>query len=155
MSFTIFSIDFKNNPLRMNVFMNYLALCKRAGMSGNVIPMIGSYKGQMEHSFICNRSDFDLFIRGTVYIRGQESVLHVASGNKMETHLEFLADGTLVALGSMHEVSREQAMASDAWTYRPDMGVYWVAKEGNPDILPPREGWPAHVEEVPYAMAAE
>lgn len=58
----------------------------------------------------------------------------VASGNKMEVGLEYLnGKRKIVDLGCMHEVCREEAMQADAWTYRPDMGVFWIAKKGNPD----------------------
>ena len=130
--YTLFTIDFEHNPLRMNVFNNFLRQCEKTS-DGNFVPIIGCYKGKLENAFICTQSDFNRFIRGTVYIVGQESVLHIASGNKQEAHLEYLADGRRESLGSMHQVTREEAMASDGWTYRPDLDIYWVAKKGNPD----------------------
>jgi hypothetical protein len=133
MSYVIFTIDFENNPLRMNVFLNHIAALPRGEMQGEIIPMLGCYKGQKEHSFICNAQDFDIHIRGTEFIKGQESILHVASGNKMEAYLEYLADGRTEQLGCMHQVPREEALQSEAYTYRPDMNCYWVAKQGNPD----------------------
>lgn len=133
MSYTIFSINAENNPLRLNVFMNYLAAIPRGERMGEFIPMIGAYKGIVEHSFICVTQDFDTHIRDTIFVDGQESVLHVASGNKMEATLEYLEDGRVEALGCMHEVCREEAAQAEAWTYRPDMGCYWIAKQGNPD----------------------
>lgn len=156
MSFVIFAIDFENNPLRMNVFKGYLAyLTMRKRLTGNVLQMVGSYKGTLEHCFICNVEDFEECFRGTVYIKGQESILHVASGNKMEARLEYLADGRIEALGSMHQVSKAEAMAEMSWMYRADMDAYWVARKGNPDILPPSTGWPAMVAPTVWAMAAE
>lgn len=129
----IFSIDFENNPLRMNVFKNYYASIADQ-MQGNIVDMLGCYKGKREHCFICRLDDFDAYFRTSVYLRGQESIMLVASGNKMEVGLEYL-DGKRksVDLGCMHEVCREEAMQADAWTYRPDMDVFWIAKKGNPD----------------------
>ena len=132
MPYVIFTIDFENNPHRMNIFMNFIAE-KAPDMAGNVLPMIGCYKGKREHSFICREDDFNEFIRNTAFMRGQESILIVASGNKMEAVLEYLSDGRIVGLGCMHEVCKEEAMQAEAWTYRPDLDVYWIAKEGNPD----------------------
>jgi len=132
MSYVIFTIDFEHNPHRQNIFMNYLA--ERASeMVGNVIPMLGSYKGVAENSFICRKDDFDKHLRWSVFLSGQESILHVASGNKMEATLEYLADGSMVPLGCMHQVCKEEAMQAEAYSYRPDLDIYWIAKQGNPD----------------------
>lgn len=131
--YTLFTIDFENNPFRMNIFNNFIAE-KRSEMQGNVVPLIGCYKGQRENSFICRTDDFNDFIRDTAFMAGQESVIHVASGNKMESRLEYL-DGTTPGenLGCMHSVCREEALASEAWTHNPLTGDYWIAKQGNPD----------------------
>jgi hypothetical protein len=130
--FTLFTIDFENNPQRMNVFINFLRQCEKTS-EGYFVAAIGCYRGKRENAFICKQSDFNRFIRGTVYMNGQESVLHVASGNKQEAHLEYLADGRRESLGSMHQVTMGEALASDGWTYRPDLDMYWVARPGNPD----------------------
>lgn len=134
MSYVIFTIDFENNPHRMNIFQNYIAEEKRAGrMQGNCIPMLGKYKGQKEHCFIIGKDDYLRCISGTRYIEGQESILHVASGNKMEVHIEYLADGRTEGLGCMHSVCREEALQAEAYSHRPDLNRYWIAKPGNPD----------------------
>lgn len=137
--YTIFSIDFENNPLRLSIFKAFLAEC---AMRGAVVPIIGSYKGQTEHSFLCRRDDFEAYIRGTAFMQGQESVLHVASGNKMETTLEYLDGRPSEFLGCMQQVTYEEAMTHDSWSYRPDINIYWVAKPGNPDrVRAPRSDW--------------
>lgn len=135
----IFSIDFENNPLRMNVFKNYVAEHSHM-MNGHVLDMIGSYEGKREHCFICRLDDFDQLFRNSAYLAGQESVLLVASGNKMEVGIEYLKDvsryrtkGKVIDLGCMHEVCEEEAKQSPSWTYRPDLKSYWIAKRGNPD----------------------
>lgn len=131
--YTIFTIDFENNPFRMNVFMNYVSSLVN-DLKGNVLPMVGCYKGKKEHCFICRTDDFNHHFRHSAYIAGQESILHVAGGNKMETVLEYL-DGTTPSkgLGCMHAVCREEAMEADNWTYCPQRKAYWIAKVGNPD----------------------
>jgi hypothetical protein len=131
----IFSIDNENNPLILNQFQGFLAGLELVGGFANCI---GIYKGQSEHSWIMDSQDFDAFVRGSHWIAGQESILHVASGNKMESRLEFLADGSKVALGSLHWVTQEEAIAAGDYTYRcPDdyfpNGAYYVARKGNPD----------------------
>lgn len=138
MSYVIFSIDNENNPMAMNVFMNHIAEVRRVFNTSNLTPCMGSYKGQKENAFIWHVSDFDRYLRGTAYIQNQESVLHVASGNKMEAYLEYLGSDIgsgpyTEPAGQMHQVCKEEAMQSEAYTYRPDLNLYWVAKQGNPD----------------------
>lgn len=162
----IFSIDFENNPHRMNIFKNYIAE-NHHRMNGNVVDMIGCYKGKREHCFICRLDDFDQLIRGSAFIAGQESILLVASGNKMEVGLEYLKppvgfdDWKVVDLGCMHEVCREEAMQAENWSYRPDLDVYWIAKKGNPDdsyrksVAKFRDKQDPHLVNAVAALAAE
>ena len=153
--FALFSIDFENNPLKLNVFLNYIRDIEANGSHGHFKQAIGRYDGKTEHCFLCTKPDFEKYIRGTVYIAGQESVLWIASGNKQEAHLEYFATptaaGMLIGMGCMHEVSKEEAEASGAFTYRPDLGVYWIAKEGNPDTVCDT----VNGIELAYSMAAE
>lgn len=128
--YVLFTVDFENNPLRMNVFNNMLADLPSVG---RFMPMIGKYNGKAEHSFICRTEDFDEFIRDTGWIAGQESILHVAQGNKMECWLEYFDDREDVSLGCMHQVCAEEAAQAEAYTYSPSLNCYWIAKEGNPD----------------------
>lgn len=120
--FAIFSTDGAGNP-----FKPVLGLEWPLGLR------IGCYKGQKELSYVCHKEVFEEHIRDTAYIAEQESVLWVASGNKQEAHLEYLADGRIEPIGSMHSVCREEAMQSEAWTHDPITGNYWVAKQGNND----------------------
>jgi hypothetical protein len=132
MSYVIFSIDFENNPHRLNIFQNYCHQ-SRPYMVGNVIPCFGKYEGEAEHSFLCAVEDFEDFFRKSIYLKGQESILHVASGNKMEVSIEYLDTGTMHSLGNMHQVTSEEALAAQDYTYLPSTGNYYVCKRGNPD----------------------
>lgn len=123
----IFSIDNEANPVNYHAFMGYMA--NRAPC----IAAIGCYKGQTEKAFIMDSADFDKHVKDSGFVTAQESFLYVASGNKMEATLFYPASGERVAIGCMHSVEADVALASDAWTYRPDLGVYWIAREGNPD----------------------
>lgn len=134
MSYVVFTIDFEHNPLKMSVFMNYLADMKREGViKGNVLPMFGKYAGKLENSFIISLDDYRSAVENTRFLDGQESILHAASGNKMECWLEYPADGRTEVLGHMHQVCEEEAKQAEAYTYSPSMNAYWIAKEGNPD----------------------
>lgn len=132
MPFVIFSIDKEDNPIFLSAFKSYIANCDMDG--DNCLPVIGCYKGQIERAFIINAKHFDKYVKPSGFVDNQESFLQVASGNKMEAVLLFPATGARVSLGSMHQVDEAEAKACEAWTYRPDMGVYWIAREGNPDF---------------------
>ena len=131
MPFIIFSVDNEANPINRAAFVSYIANCDKRGAC---VPVIGCYKGVREFSWIIHKDDFDKYVKNSGFVDNQESFLQVASGNKMETVLLFPASGERVPLGCMHQVDESEALASDAWTYRPDMGVYWIAKSGNPDF---------------------
>ena len=132
MTNVIFSIDGEEIAETREEFYRYLS---RRGVSA--VPAVGCYKGAREFAWVMAKPQFDAAIRASVFVVEQESVMLVTSCNKMYATLEYLdsdegCGNRLEFLGSMHEVSPEEAEASDAWTYRADMDVYWVAK-GNPD----------------------
>ncbi len=130
--YAIFSIDGQDNPFNLNIFHNYIAELE-INHGSKVVHRIGCYKGQKENCYVTNLATFMQHISNTAYIAEQESVLWVASGNKQEAHLEYLADGRIEPIGSMHSVCKEEAMQSEAWTHDPITGNYWVAKQGNND----------------------
>jgi hypothetical protein len=130
-NYVIFSIDNVQDVHALAQFSHHLDM-KRAmqKLSGNVVLAIGSYKGVMEQSFILLRDDFDLVVRGTDWIKDQESVLHVEDGYKGVVYgaLEYLSTGTTEHIGVMREVSQTEAMLHDGWTYRPDLNKYFIAE---------------------------
>lgn len=135
-SFVIFSIDHVHTFAQWKRFESFINTATADGhIKGNVIRCVGKYAGVKEDCWIVSKDDFDRVIRGSFYMIGQESILHVASGNKMECWLEYLNDDSRAdePLGHMHAVCEEEARVSDAFTYRPDLGNYYVAKQGNPD----------------------
>lgn len=132
----IFSIDGEANPIIRAAFVSFVVNSSRAG---GFAQCLGVYKGQVENAFMMDSGDFDKLIRGSEWIKWQESVLHVASGNKQEATLEFLISGMKIGLGNMHNVEKDEALASGDFTYRyPDeyfpKGAYFVARAGNPDF---------------------
>ena len=133
MSYVIFSIDNESNPMALKAFEGYIHDIQFDCASDLYTKLVGCYKGQKENAWIWSLEDFNEHLRGRVWIAEQESILHVASGNKMEATLEYLDNTPNVELGCMHQVCRAEALASEAYTYRPDLDIYWVAKHGNPD----------------------
>lgn len=135
MPYVIFSIDNSTDPHSVHRFSEWLAYMKTAQrLEGKVIRCVGRWQGQDEVSFISRLDDF-IKIEEAGFCNEQEAVIHVASGNKMEACLVY-QDGSREGIGCMHEVSAEEALLAEGYTYRPDMDVYWVAKEGNPDRVP-------------------
>ena len=132
MAHIIFSIDNQDNAFALNCFQNFISSIDGAS---DIKHMIGCYQGKRENAWIWDSADFDKYLRGSIFVKHQESFLHIASGNKMEATLEFQETGHFEPLGCMHEVSEEEAKQADAWSYRPDMKTYWVAKQGNPDRI--------------------
>jgi hypothetical protein len=130
-NYVIFSIDNVANVHTLAQFSHHLDM-KRAmqKLKGNVVLSIGSYKGTMEQSFILLREDFDAVVRDSQWIKDQESILHIEDGNagKVYGELEFLADGSRQYLGQVSEVSQDEAMQHDGWTYRPDLNKYFIVE---------------------------
>jgi hypothetical protein len=130
-NYVIFSIDSVTDVHTLAQFSHHLDV-KRAmqKLKGNVVLAIGSYKGQLEQSFILLREDFDLVVRDSQWIKGQESILHVEDGHGGVVYgaLEYLATGTTEHIGVLREIDRREVSAYDAWTYRPDLNKYFIAE---------------------------
>jgi hypothetical protein len=75
------------------------------------------------------------------YADNQDCVLEVSDCNKAYAVLVY-ADGRREGIGSLKNVTADEAMQCKGWTYRPDLGMYWTTVEGNPDGCPPPQGWP-------------
>jgi hypothetical protein len=128
-NYVIFSIDNVHDVHTLAQFSHHLDM-KRAmqKLKGRPILAIGSYKGVMEQSFILLRDDFDAVVRGSQWIKDQESILHIEDGHGGVVYgaLEYLATGTTEHIGVMKEIDKREVMAYDAWTYRPDLNKYWI-----------------------------
>lgn len=119
--------------------------------------MIGSYNGVTEYSYMCREDDFNDFIDAVGIVNKQESVLGVTQCNKAYATLRFRNDtgdfratssaskgGNVLGIGCLKNVPMHEALESDGWTYRPDTNEWYIAVRGNPDTIPPPEGWKAH-----------
>jgi hypothetical protein len=130
-NYVIFSVDNVQDVRTLAQFSHHLDM-KRAMQKtkDSVKTCIGSYKGVMEQSFIMSRDDFDLVVRDSQWIKDQESILHIEDGNagKVYGELEFLVDGSRQYLGQVSEVSQDEAMQHDGWTYRPDLNKYFIVE---------------------------
>ena len=135
MKYTIFSIDNVNDIHTLAKFTRYMDEHRAMGkLKGGIKVCIGSYKGELEQSFTMLTSDFQSFVKTSGYVANQESILEVSECNKQYADLVF-SDGTRESIGSLKDVTKEEAMKHEAWTYRPDLNKYWVAVQGNPDTV--------------------
>ena len=128
--FIIFAIDNGTDDLRASNFEQ--AFNDFDGRKGNLVKCLGYWEGVAEPSYIALREDFENIAKAGGWVDQQICTLAVTSCNKQYAQLEYPC-GKLEQLGSMHEVTREEALASVGYTYRPDLNIYWVAKQGNPD----------------------
>jgi hypothetical protein len=120
----IFAID---NDQDQNTTKKFFAWVDQKRALGQMAPMemcIGSYKGQLERSYIILANDIE---HVKDYIKGQESILRVSGDTRQPCVLEFLATGEVMPLGPMREVQAHEAMMHDAWTFC--NGKYFVCAE--------------------------
>ncbi len=108
---------------------------------GNLIVCTGSYKGEVNLSFICTKQDYDNYVDPMLYTALQESVLEVTQCNKAYGTLVYLEDGRREGIGCIKAVTQEEAMQHEAWTYRPDLNTFFIAVQDSNDTRPPHDGW--------------
>lgn len=134
MSVIIFSLDTQEV---LAAAAQYHAIKCNPLLEGSIMPVFGSWRGKVEQSFVMNLDDFKNHVLHSGWVDNQEAFLVVSSCNKAYAHLwyprEEGTDACWIGVGCMHQVSAEEARQSEGWTYRPDMGAYWVCKTGNPD----------------------
>jgi len=134
MKYTIFSIDGVERTDNLRKFLNFILENKAYdNIKHNCIQCIGSYKGELELSFIMRISDFKVVVDAG-FVDGEESFVEFSECNKRYADLVW-KDGVRQGLGSLKSVTKEEAMKHDSWTYRPDMNTYWITVKGNPDTV--------------------
>ena len=129
LSKVIFSIDNVSDLHTMATFTRFLDT-KRAmdKLVGSVTLCVGSYYGELEPSFMMDQVDFDKFIRGTDWIKNQESVLHVPGDVRQPCVLEYQASGRMENIGPMRQISYNFSNYLESWTYVPATGKYFTCE---------------------------
>ena len=145
-AYVIFSIDNEDDPRVRRKFEGDFEDSVLTG--SNLIKLIGAYKGETENAYLARVADFDAFVKPMGFVANQESILRVSECNKRYAVLEYLADGTQQDLGCLKDVPEAEAKAQEAWSYRPDIDVYWIAIKGNPDHTPKTQSDIARVEKT-------
>jgi hypothetical protein len=134
-NYVIFSIDNVHDLHTLSKFLHHVDVQRAMQrMQGDMKLCIGAYKGVLEQSFILTEPVFGAFVEGSEFLQGQESVLLIEEGHKGKTYasLHYLSggvcDGEHVSLGLLKSVDKSVALAQDAWTYRPDLNIYWITE---------------------------
>ena len=136
MNYVIFSIDNVHEVHTLAKFTHTVDVHRvMQRMQGEMKICVGAYKGALETSFIMTERDFASFIEAGEYMQNQESVLLVEDGHKGEMYASLwylnrgLRDGEHVSLGLLKSVDKSVALVQDAWTYRPDLNIYWITED--------------------------
>lgn len=134
-NYVIFSIDNVHDLHTLSKFLHYMDVQRAMQrMQGEMKLCIGAYKGVLEQSFIMTEHDFGAFIEAGEHVQNQESVLLVVDGHHGEMYASLwyldrgLRYGDHASLGLLKSVDKSVALAQDAWTYRPDLNIYWIAQ---------------------------
>ena len=123
----IFSVD-GTDTYWLGKFMHRVDVLRVCSKIQPVIPTIGMYEGIPEFSFIADREDFETYILGGDYVKGQDSFLYVSSDTSNRIHARLLStDGSWKDIGELKKVKKPKKRHT-AWTYLPDENLYWVTE---------------------------
>lgn len=128
MNYVIFSIDNVTDIHTLAKFLRYMdSLRASQQTTGQMVQCIGCSEGKLEVSFIVNEKDFYGIVLPSGYVQNQDSFLIVFNTPTGSTfaYLHY-KDGQETSPVRLKEVSKEVALQSSGWTYRPDLDVYWV-----------------------------
>jgi hypothetical protein len=118
----IFAIDNDDDIHAVAKFLRHVDTLQAMTKVGVVTQLIGCYKGKLEKSYMIREDQFKYVRRFT---ERQESVLLVPGDVRQPCVLEY-ADGDMVGIGPMRQVSAVEALQADAWTYNPKVDKYFV-----------------------------
>lgn len=126
LKYTIFSID---NFTDLHTLAKFLRLVDEARamdkMVGTVKPLIGSYEGKLEYSFIMRTDDFHTIVANSGYVANQESVMQVSECNQKYCQLVY-PDGETEYLGRLRETGDMLPEYDEDFSYRPDTNTYFT-----------------------------
>jgi hypothetical protein len=121
----IFSAELSDNTMVQNKF-NSREVSQQLTIRG--IPfetILGSYKGSEEISFIVSYEYLAVALR-LAKSYNQHSIL--LRDNENNASLRILESGEFVNLGKMVNVSVEEALENDSWSFHPKLNKYFICK---------------------------
>lgn len=109
---TIFSIDNCHDLHQLATFTRYLdslrAMCK---LTANPVQCIGSWKGELEYSWMMPTVDFNEYVKDSPWVQEQEEFLRVPGDQRQP--------------GALHKIPKSDVPNLDGWTYVIETGEYW------------------------------
>ena len=123
----IFSIDDYHNTHKLYKFLKFVDTERAMGKMSPVVPLIGSYEGKLEYSFMCLAKDYSK-VESLGFTSNQNYVMRVPGDVRQSCDLEY-KNGYREDIGPMREVSYDVARASDGWTYNTQTGKYFVCQK--------------------------
>ena len=133
----LFSIDKVNDIHTLAKFLRYFDTQRAMKKTKDqLIQCIGCYEGKVDLSFICSEDDYIDHILPLEFTKYQECVLWIEN-NSLETwsvhpSLDWRErddqDYLIDYVGVFRPVSKKKALKKNAWTYRPDIDTWFVAK---------------------------
>lgn len=131
MAVVIFSIDNASDPRTLRKFIKMVDDLKAVGkLQGDFKVCFGMWKGTMEQSFLMCEEDFYQYVWESDWVESQEAFMSVEVGPKGNQSAYLLySNAETEYMGELKEVSFKEAAKHDGWTYRPDLGLYWIVEE--------------------------
>ena len=117
----------RNDLYNAQMHMSARILLEDSGLAFTEV--VGSYKGLNEKSFLVVLNDIDkdyAFVRSLAESAQQESILF--RDNENNARLDFLTGDHGYNLGQLVEVSKNEAMTLDNYTYVPSTNKYFTTK---------------------------
>ena len=128
-NYIIFSIDNVTDTHTLAKFLRWIDT-KRAmsELQSPCVPLVGMYQGKLEHSFMLTEHDFNKYVLPYAWVDNQECVMVVRTNIYGQMLACFRAVSAIWESESLplRQVSAEEAMRSEGFTYRPDIGIDWV-----------------------------
>ena len=135
MKYVIFSVDNVHDLHTLAKFTRYVDTLRAMGyLKGDFKTLVGSYKGVMEYSFLCDRVDFDKHVLLSGFVDNQESFLNLSYTSNGRTSPRFFAKlwypatGQTASIGEFKGVTKREAMDYEGWTYDPALNKYFIVE---------------------------
>ena len=121
----IFAIDENTDTHAVAKFMRHVDTKRALGeLQGGLVHCIGYWEGILEPSYMMDERDYRKFVEPMGFTDGQDCILHVPGDTRQPCTLEY-SDGSTWTVGPMYEVSKDNALHLNAWTYVQSTGRYF------------------------------
>ena len=123
----IFSVDNVTDIYSYSKAIHFLDVLRATQQIKDGVTMcIGSYKGDLEPSFMVSARDWEVILkRGYDFIKDQESVMRIPGDQRQPCVLTSVSGTFIASLGPMKEITDSSVGYYDAWTYVIASGLYF------------------------------